>query len=385
MSSLTSNPIHDNQDAPSILKLLPSLPSPTTWELQNKTAIQLIDDANDYIHGFKHALRVHETERAIHLFLKACRYCMDGISYILLPHHPECAQVQPKSAAFVLLSNLKQSIKETHELVKDIATPLQLIEEAGNIHPSSPNPQLIDNSITSPSPTRPTPVNVETSMDDSNIRLIPPKPTFTPATPIPSSVINANVQALFDEASALFGQLRPLSQNDLSSRAVNPKEDSTKLDTNWIVHRREISEPDIFAAVYEELDTKFNDQNRGNMFVNMETGGGRDVPLFAEKQLPGLPESSTNPALPLRDLEDWMDASYRTVEFDSSMYENQSMRTSSLDINLHLISPIDYDSMIKVDEPHTLSMSPQSPKVLTSLERSNNVDKQKDISNTSKF
>lgn len=144
--------------------------------------------------------------------------------------------------------------------------------------------------------------------------------------------MNANVQALFDEASALFGHLQPLSQNDSPHLSNDPIEDTTFLDPGWTVHRREISEPDVFAALYEQHSTRKSVQNNNDMFVNNETGGGRDVQLFADRRSSDL---------------------YDSVSYDDinpALYQNRSMTTSTLDIDLSSVSSNKY-GFFRADEP----------------------------------
>ncbi|KAI9285926.1 hypothetical protein BC943DRAFT_21454 [Umbelopsis sp. AD052] len=144
--------------------------------------------------------------------------------------------------------------------------------------------------------------------------------------------VNANVQALFDEASALFGQLRPLSQSESPRLPNNHMEDTSFLDPGWTIHQRKISEPDVFAALYEDLSRTDSGQNNSDMFVNMETGGGRDVPLFTD-------ERST-------DLYDFVP--YHGIT--SAMYQHQPMTTSTLDGYISSDSSISYE-FLNADEP----------------------------------
>lgn len=148
--------------------------------------------------------------------------------------------------------------------------------------------------------------------------------------------VNASVKALFDEASALFGHLQPLSQNDSPHLSNDPFESTTILDPGWKIHQREISEPDIFAALYEQHSTKNSVQNNNDMFVNKETGGGRDVQLFSDGRSLDL---------------------YDSVPYEdniSAPYQHRSMLTSTSDIDLSSISSISYE-FFRADEPFAQS------------------------------
>jgi hypothetical protein len=68
------------------------------------------------------------------------------------------------------------------------------------------------------------------------------------------------------------------------------------------------------------------------MFVNNETGGGRDVPLFADRRSSDL---------------------YDSVPYDDinpALYQHRSMTTSTLDVDLSSGSSINYGSF-RADHP----------------------------------
>jgi hypothetical protein len=234
-----------------------------------------------------------------------------------------------------------------------IATPRKLIQAAEKIYPSSLNTPPIDTSIPPPSPTRSNPTFSEAGLENYNVHLIPSRTTYPSTPPISATVgkfcckllqiltpinpyinviftaeskleVKAYVQALFDEASALFGQLQPLLQNDSAHLPNDHIEDASFLDPGWTVHRRELPEPKIFAALYDEFDTIHSGQNNNNMFVNAETGGGRDFQLYADEESSGqhdlVPYDGIDPA---------------TVQ-------HKSMHTSTLHIDLSLNSAINH-------------------------------------------
>ncbi|KAI8580268.1 hypothetical protein K450DRAFT_237665 [Umbelopsis ramanniana AG] len=282
MSSLVPSPIYDSQDPAFLVEVVRGLPSPTAWELRDQTVKQRIIEANDYINNVEHAIRVNEHESAMKLFLKAFR-----IAYILLPVHPECAQMHTTDEAALPLRKLRHRIEETHMVVMKIATPEELIQSTRRIYPSPPNTPPMDTSMSPPSPTRSNPISGEASLGNHNVHLFPPRRTHTSTPPISAAIVNANVQALFDEASSLFGELRPLSQNDSPHLPNENMEDASFLVPSWTVHQRKISEPEVFAATYEDPGTTHGAQNINDMFVNKETGGGRDVQLYPEDEPPG--------------------------------------------------------------------------------------------------
>jgi hypothetical protein len=139
------------------------------------------------------------------------------ITYILLPAHPEFANMQPTDETALLTrkvthidfeikytefeitwvdktihffgGQLRDSIEDNHAAVMKFATPAKLIQEARKVYPSSPDTPSLDTSISPPSPTRSSPTYGGNGLDSQNLHLIPPTMTYTSSAPPISTTV----------------------------------------------------------------------------------------------------------------------------------------------------------------------------------------------------
>jgi hypothetical protein len=289
---------------------------------------------------------------------------------------------------------LRLRIQESYEGIKDLVTPENLINETAKLQPGSPHIQQANRTTPPPSPVTSSPMPPDANMSDSsvsnsptfsvnpslpelpdigtslsefdNMTMFPPPPS-TSSTPDRTNN-NSSVDALFEEASALFGKLIPLPKTEYALRNTVPAEDAVLYDAGWMVHRREISEPDIFAKLYEDISDQRNGQGSINMSMNLETGGGRDAEMFEDFSFAGSTAAFNHPMdlLSPSDIEDYVNSSQSTdpltLDFDHWIRPKRSTTVLTQaeyhDLSIpdeplvspvsstHQILNIDYDDMI---------------------------------------